>query len=91
MMYWVDKFLCKFQLFSLIYLLTIVTRVYRRPPRYGIELSDISRTVLMYAIIVHLCFGFYMYSNSAIFTFEGDFEYLSFIKDQIDDSLEDAI
>eukprot|EP00347_Sterkiella_histriomuscorum_P019608 403340984 len=65
MMYWVDKFL--------------FIKVYKNPPRYGIELSDISRKVLMYSVLVHLCFGFYIYSNSSIFTYDDDLPYLSFI------------
>lgn len=66
-MYWVDKFL--------------FVRVYRKPPSYGMELASIARSVIVYAIILHLCFGFYMFSNSAIFTYEGDFLYLDFVKD----------
>jgi hypothetical protein len=39
---------------------------------------------MLYSVVIHLCFGFYMYSNSAIFTYSGDIGYLSFIRDKID-------
>ena len=44
------------------------------------ELSNIARTLILFSIILHLLFGFYMFSNSAIFTYEGDFATLDFIK-----------
>ncbi len=76
-MYWVDKFL--------------FIRVYRKPPSYGIELASIARNVIVYSIILHLCFGFYMFSNSAIFTYEEDFLYLDWVKDQFEDDLSSII
>jgi len=42
--------------------------MYRTPPRYGIELSEISRDIMQIATFLHMAFGFYMYSNSQIFT-----------------------
>ena len=70
-MYWVDKILCK----SLIVIIAdycIVLRFYKTPPRYGIELSDISRNIMQYAILLHMLFGFYMYSNSQILTVDAN-------------------
>lgn len=61
LIYWVDKFLCKCYIKLIIF---IVMRFYRTPPRYGIEMSEVTRKAMMYAIFVHLAFGFYMYSNS---------------------------
>eukprot|EP00347_Sterkiella_histriomuscorum_P015842 403355479 len=55
-MYHVDKFL--------------FVRWYRLPPRYGPELSNMSRNILKWSVLVHLAFGFYMYSNSSIFQFQ---------------------
>jgi len=69
----------------------IVVRVYRKPPRYGIELADIARNAIVYSVILHLCFGFYMFSNSAIFTYDGDFLYLDWVKDQFEDDLTSVI
>jgi hypothetical protein len=46
----------------------IVLRMYRTPPRYGIELSEISRDIMQIATFLHMAFGFYMFSNSQIFT-----------------------
>lgn len=42
--------------------------MYRTPPRYGIELSEISRDIMQIATFLHMAFGFYMFSNSQIFT-----------------------
>lgn len=42
--------------------------MYKTPPRYGSELADNSRDIMNIAIIVHMCFGLYMFSNSSIFT-----------------------
>ena len=61
LMYWVDKYLCKFHNDKQIFL---VLRFYRTPPRYGIEMSEVTRKAMMFAIFLHLAFGFYMYSNS---------------------------
>lgn len=58
-MYWTDKFL--------------FLRMYRTPPRYGIELSDKSRNIMQWAIATHMAIGFYMFSNSSIFTVTGSF------------------
>lgn len=63
-MYHVDKFLCKI---ILPFIFTIVVRWYKSPPRYGDELSKLSRNILKYAVLLHLAFGFYMFSNSSIF------------------------
>ena len=60
-MYWVDKYLCKFHNDKQIFL---VLRFYMTPPRYGIEMSEVTRKAMMFAIFLHLAFGFYMYSNS---------------------------
>jgi hypothetical protein len=87
LMYWVDKFLCKISS----YLTIIVIRVYKTPPRYGMELSDIARKVIVYAMVIHLCFGFYMFSNSAIFTYESDFKSLDFVKNYLSNDLNDVI
>jgi hypothetical protein len=58
-MYWVDKFL--------------FLRMYRTPPRYGIELSDKSRNIMQWAIATHMAIGFYMFSNSSIFTISSSY------------------
>lgn len=42
--------------------------MYKTPPRYGSELADNSRDIMQIALIVHMCFGLYMFSNSSIFT-----------------------
>ena len=39
MTYWVDKYLCK----HLMHDFSIVLRFYKKPPRYGIEMSDVVR------------------------------------------------
>lgn len=48
--YWVDKFL--------------FLRMYRTPPRYGIELANKSRDIMQLAIGAHMAFALYMFSNS---------------------------
>lgn len=50
MTYWVDKFL--------------FLRFYKTPPRYGMEMSEVVRKIMVIGILVHFAFGFYMYSNS---------------------------
>jgi hypothetical protein len=53
--YWVDKLL--------------FLRLYKTPPRYGIEMSEVTRRSMVFALFFHWLFGFYMYSNSQIFTY----------------------
>ena len=48
--YWVDKYL--------------FLRLYRSPPRYGMEMSDVVRRIMVIGVFVHFAIGFYMYSNS---------------------------
>lgn len=40
----------------------------RKPPRYGIELSEMTRKLFQWALIVHLLFAFFMFSNVHIFS-----------------------
>jgi hypothetical protein len=62
-MYWFDKYCCnQFNLNNI-----IVVRLYKAPPRYGSELSSMSRNFMQYAVLFHMGFGFYMFSNSSIF------------------------
>lgn len=51
--YWVDK-------------LTLF-RVYRQPPRLGIEPIRFARNLLMLGVVLHFGFSFWMYSNSLVF------------------------
>lgn len=80
--YWVDKFLCK-SIISFLY--SIVLRVYRTPPRYDTALATKTRKIIKYSIFLHFIFGFYMYSNSSIFTYNGDesFSFLKVVNDYI--------
>jgi len=73
MTYWVDKLLCKI----ICLINSIVLGFYKTPPRYGIEMSEVTRKFMVYAIFLHLAIGFYMYSNSSIFTYTtSSFSYL---------------
>lgn len=40
----------------------------RKPPRYGIELSEMTRKLFQWALLVHLLFAFFMFSNVNIFS-----------------------
>lgn len=51
--YWVDKF--------------TLLRVYQSPPRYNKKLMEATRGWLTVALIIHLVFSFWMFSNSTIF------------------------
>jgi hypothetical protein len=53
--YWVDKLL--------------FLRFYKTPPRYGIGMSSVVRKSMEYAVILHILFGIYMFSNSQILTY----------------------
>ena len=44
--------------------------MYKTPPRYDMQLASKVRQILKYSVILHFAFGFYMYSNSSIFTFK---------------------
>lgn len=59
--------------------MNVVLRLYRTPPRYGIELSEKSREIMQMATFVHMAFGLYMFSNSQIFTVSstGDLSFAS--------------
>ena len=48
-----------------------VLRLYKTPPRYGVELSSKSRSIMQIAVFVHMMFGLYMFSNSTIFSVSG--------------------
>lgn len=71
-MYWMDKFL--------------FLNLYRTPPRYGIELSEKSRDIMQIATFIHMAFGFYMFSNSQIFTVssDGEFSFASTLTSGVD-------
>jgi len=55
-MYWLDK--------------TNFLKHMKKPPRYGIELSEMTRKLFQYALLVHLLFSFFMFSNTHIFNDE---------------------
>jgi len=78
--YWVDKYLCKQRITNPAYL---VLRFYKTPPRYGIEMSNVVRNVMQQAVWVHMLFGFYMFSNSQIFTYSTKVAYVEELKKQI--------
>ena len=61
----------------------LVLRFYKTPPRYGIEMSNVVRDVMQQAIWVHMCFGFYMFSNSQIFTYSTKVIYVEKLKEVI--------
>jgi hypothetical protein len=66
-MYECDKLWCK--LFTLLNSLNIlVLKYYRTPPRYGVELSEKVINLMQYAVLLHLPFGFLMFSYTQIFT-----------------------
>jgi len=78
--YWVDKYLCKLIITQT---LLIVLRFYKTPPRYGIEMSNVVRNVMQQAVLIHMLFGFYMFSNSQIFTYSYKVYYVEELKKQI--------
>jgi len=55
-MYWLDK--------------TNFLKHMKKPPRYGVELSEMTRKLFQYALLVHLLFAFFMFSNTHIFNDE---------------------
>ena len=55
-MFWLDK--------------TNFLKHMKKPPRYGIELSEMTRKLFQYALLVHLLFSFFMFSNTHIFNDE---------------------
>lgn len=54
--YWVDK-------------ITLV-RLYRSPPRYSSKLMSRARMWMTPMLLIHICLGFWMFSNSTIFESE---------------------
>ena len=46
----------------------LVVRLYKTPPRYGIDMSQISRHSMQYALLAHVVLGFFMFSNTVIFS-----------------------
>lgn len=40
----------------------------KKPPRYGVELSEMTRKLFQWALLVHLLFAFFMFSNVHIFS-----------------------
>lgn len=68
-MYWIDKYL--------------FVSFYKTPPRYGTELNEISRNLMQYALVGHFVLGFYMYSNSQIFTYDQSFGKLDNIRERL--------
>jgi len=68
--YWVDKY--------------FFLNVYKKPPRFDIELMKTVRGLLKYALVLHFAFGFYMISNTAILTYNGDFTFISSFREQVE-------
>ena len=60
--------------------MSLVLRFYKTPPRYGIEMSDVVRRSMQFAIFLHMAFGFYMFSNSQIFTYQSTVKYVEDLK-----------
>ena len=58
--------------------------MYKKPPRYDMVLAEKARIIITYALFLHFAFGFYMFSNSAIFTYTGNFSLISGVKQNID-------
>ena len=56
--YWIDK-------------ITLL-RIYRKPPRFGIEVIRFARNMLIVGVILHFGFNFWMYSNSLVFNSYSD-------------------
>ncbi len=83
--YWVDKYLCKYYLpfINNDLLIFIVLRFYKTPPRYGIEMSTVVRDMMQQAVWMHMFFGFYMFSNSQIFTYSTKIGYVEKLKEVI--------
>ena len=74
--YWIDKFL--------------FLRVYKKPPRYDMSLASTVREITKYSIFLHFAFGFYMYSNSNIFTYNGQsYQWLTFVQTYIEKSTQE--
>lgn len=44
-------------------------------------MSTVTRNAIDMAIFLHLFFGFYMFSNSQIFTYSSSFAYLDYLKE----------
>jgi len=64
--YWIDKLFCKpSSLINNHY--DIVLRVYKTPPRYSAELSDITRNLMYYGLLLHIIVSFFMFTNTKIF------------------------
>lgn len=61
----------------------LVLRFYKTPPRYGIEMSDVVRRSMQFAIFLHMGFGFYMFSNSQIFTYQSTVKYVEDLKKEL--------
>lgn len=71
--YWTDKYL--------------FLRLYQTPPRYGIEMSEVVRKAMVIGVFLHWFFGFYMYSNSQIFTYSTSIAYVDEMKKKIEGSV----
>ena len=55
-MFWLDK--------------TNFLKHMKKPPRYCVELSEMTRKLFQYALLMHLLFAFFMFSNTHIFNDE---------------------
>jgi hypothetical protein len=64
----------------------IVLRMYKKPPRYDMALASKARVILKYSLFLHFAFGFYMFSNSSIFTLQGDYTILNYINSLSNDA-----
>lgn len=71
--YWTDKYL--------------FLKLYQTPPRYGIEMSEVVRKSMVIGVFLHWFFGFYMYSNSQIFTYSTSIAYVDEIRAKIEGSV----
>lgn len=83
--YWIDKYLCNINTWLMI---NLVLRVYKKPPRYDITLAATTRKIIEFSLILHFAFGFYMLSNSSIFSSSNQmFSFLNEIRKTLSPSL----
>lgn len=64
-------------------LITLVVRFYRTPPEYNAELAHMVQSLCKYAVIIHLGFGFWMFSNPDIVQYQSDFAGTNVVGSQI--------
>jgi len=63
----------------------LFVRFFKSPPAYNHKLADMAQSLYQYAVIIHLGFGFWMFSNTEIVQYDSDFANTNTVSENVYD------